>query len=100
MGYYVNPTGTTKEAFLVKNGELVDLKSLQFEAIPKGKLPVILVGNGDFNAAGIAYSAAELDAFRGPQDTRLKRAYLVSVADLMTATNSDFHSLAGKLGLA
>ena len=93
MGAYINlPDGETKEAFLERTGiqaaspetliSMIDrgsakpamLKTVYFS---ENTLPVCLVDNGNFTAAGIAYSEAELRAFAEPQDTRPKEWYLV-----------------------
>ena len=78
MGYYINPKGTTKEAWLVEHGEPTHGPA----AITETHLPVVLVNNGIFNAAGVAIDERELEAFTQPHDTRPKLWFRVSRADL------------------
>lgn len=83
MGYYIDPTnGQTKEEWLTEHG--IRLMGVP-ETIDEGGedlLPVCLVNNGAFNAAGIAFSNAELRVFASPRDTRPKVWYLVEKKDL------------------
>jgi len=61
MGYYVNPQNMSKESFLKKEGVAVpNNPRITWESVPKGYLPVVLVNNGPFTAAGIAYCESEL----------------------------------------
>lgn len=82
MGAYVNPVGQTKEAWLKEHGELVSEAPKAFDERMKLELPVCLVDNGPFTAAGIAYSAGELSAFKYP-DGRRKEWYWVPTKKLM-----------------
>jgi len=84
MGYYINPPDMTKEQFLINYGVLIkesDLKSASFD-FTNGPLPVCLVDNGPFRAAGICYDAGELEAFSAPGDNRPRRWYLVDKVHL------------------
>ncbi|MFA6526431.1 MAG: hypothetical protein WCT26_03415 [Candidatus Buchananbacteria bacterium] len=99
MGFYVNPPNQSKEQFLAEKGTRVDLLSLRFDDIPKGTLPVVLVDNGFFTAAGIGYSASEVKAFCEPGDRRPKQAFLVRVEDLVKVADSEFQQYAKKEGL-
>lgn len=81
MGYYVNPVTEEKEDFLDREGQVIALP-FRWEDVPKGKLPVILLDNRIFTAAGIAFSAHELNEFQLPDDHRPKRGYLVEVEKL------------------
>jgi hypothetical protein len=74
MGYYVNPATETKESFLENEGREVQLSECK---LTDSELPVVLVDNGFFTAAGIAYSEAELQAFTSPGDRRPKRFFMV-----------------------
>jgi len=89
MGAYINPTGgKTKEQWLTENATKVpEGASLKFESVPKGQLPVVLVDNGFFTAADIAFSARELEAFTGPDDGRPKEFYLAKVDDLLKVSD-------------
>jgi hypothetical protein len=90
MGAYVNPRGMSKEKWLAENGVRLDTETmvLQPYAVLCGKefLPVVLVDNGPFTAAAIAYSEAEFDAFMDPLDRRPKSVYLCVTADLHTVS--------------
>lgn len=84
MGCYINPEGEAKEEFLERVGEEVvsDYISNSFSIIKeKGKLPVVLVDNGIFTAAGIAYCEGEFEAFVR-YDGRPKKFYLVDIEKL------------------
>lgn len=78
MGCYVNPTDQSKENWLMKNGEMVfdgeELKGFDFSG---PTLPVCLVDNGAFTAAGIAYRKEEFEAFNHPNDLRLRFWFIV-----------------------
>jgi len=69
MGYYINPPDRTKEEWLEEFGE---------EAITptwpatEGMVPICLIDNGAFTAAGIAYNEAEFNAFMAP-DSGMQR---------------------------
>ena len=74
MGYYINPVNETKEEFLEKHGQRVKKEELK---IVSDSLPVVLIDNGDFTAAGICYDEKELREFTDPQDYRPKKYYQV-----------------------
>jgi hypothetical protein len=81
MGYYIDPPGETKEAWLAQHG--TPLRSVPqdvslFDEDGNEALPVCLVDNGIFTAAGIVYSNGELQAFTDPFDARPKYWYAVS----------------------
>lgn len=76
MGYYINPPDKSKEQFLVEFGEPIQASEVKAR-INECDLPVCLVDNGPFTAAGIAYDEAEADCFLQP-DGRPKRWFAVS----------------------
>jgi hypothetical protein len=80
MGAYVNPKNESKENFLSREGTPCSTTIKWFE-IPNGKLPVFLLDNVIFTAAGIAFSEKELQEF-SREDGRRKRAYLVDIEKL------------------
>ena len=82
MGYYVNPpSGWTKERWLRQYGQRVsDVPTFDDS---KKTLPVCLVDNGAFTAAGVAYSQRELEAFNRPNDNRPKEWYVVPTEMLL-----------------
>lgn len=81
MGFYINPTDQTKEDFLFKNGHLIrdkHAKDVLSGKLFEGKfLPVCLMDNGPFTAAGIAYDEAEIEAFQVEGDRRPKTWFAI-----------------------
>lgn len=78
MGYYINPKDRTKEQWLRENGEEVPpMLAKELAAANGSHMPVVLVDNGYFTAAGIVYNVDELMAFTGPDDPRPKTFYSV-----------------------
>jgi hypothetical protein len=77
MGYYINPQDMTKEKWLSINGKPSAQPKPDFD-FAGDTLPVCLVDNGWMNAAGICYSARELEAFTEPTDRRPKLWFLVA----------------------
>lgn len=74
MGYYINPEdGTTKEDWLEVNASAGPFPRprLKFD-FTSPLLPVCLVHNGSFTAAGICYDEHELATFSQPDDHRPK----------------------------
>lgn len=87
MGVYVNPIDMTKEEWLESFGEKLSEAPASIDEHP-GSLPVCLVDNGLFTAAGVAYSEVELEVFAyRPGDTRPKTWYWVPVKRLLEASN-------------
>ena len=78
MGFYVNPKEMTKEAYLETYGVKID-------GVPKKEdldwdgdtLPVVLMYNPAFSAAGVAYNESEFDYMSSPEDRRPKVWYLI-----------------------
>ena len=85
MGCYVNPANETKESFLKREGIAVNNPS--WLSKPKNTLPVVLMDNGSFSAAGIAYSERELKEFTRPDDYRLKTFFYVDIQKLCSVSN-------------
>lgn len=100
MGYYVNPPQESKEAFLEKNGIHAhsDIK-IAWSEVPEGFLPVVLLDNGPFTAAGIAYSERELEAFTSPTDRRPRKIYMVPIEKLLLVSGGDFKEYVEKNSL-
>ena len=86
MGFYINPSNETKEQFLERKGIEVPL-SYAWESVEADMLPVVLVDNRIFTAAGICYCKRELEVFTDPGDARPRRMYLVSISDLLPVSN-------------
>jgi hypothetical protein len=80
MGKYINPTHTSKEAWLASHGEVTSAPC----AITESHVPVCLVNNGMFTAAAVADHPREIEAFSQPTDFRPKTWYRVAVADLQS----------------
>jgi len=84
MGAYINPSNCTKEEFLTEKARRATLEELldwDYEG-NKEELPVVLVDNGFFTAAGIMYSDRERTEFLSPTDDRPKRFYIAKIEDL------------------
>ncbi len=86
MGAYVNPTGQTKEEWLKENGKQIE-RPILWEDVPDDHYPVILVDNGLFTAAAIAYSEKELLEFNNPADDRPKCYFIVSREKLLAVSS-------------
>lgn len=83
MGWYVNPKEGKKEDWLEQHGTR-HVDPVDFDrAVQMGRLPVVLLDNGPFTAAGIAYCADELSEFTRPGDIRHKIVYTVPIMDLL-----------------
>lgn len=88
MGCYVDPPNEEKEVFLEREGREVesDYISENYKRIKeKDELPVILVDNGPFTAAGIAYTEREFERFVR-YDNRPKRFFIVPIEKLKTVS--------------
>lgn len=86
MGYYVNPQGMSKDEWLESNG-MRTTDELKWKDVLPGILPVVLVNNGLFTAAGICYRESELLEFLDPSDKRPKLVYLCLIDDLLKVSN-------------
>lgn len=75
MGCYINPKNETKEDFLLREGARL-MNAPDASKITENYVPVCLVSNGLFTAAGVAYSAREIAAF-SQEDGRQKFWFLV-----------------------
>jgi hypothetical protein len=80
MGFYVNPPNEEKETFLYREG--LEVPEADWGNIPKDLIPVILINNGMFSAAGIAYDEKEYNVFTSKEDRRLKKIFLVKKSKL------------------
>lgn len=92
MGYYVNPPGESKESFLRREGLRVpNDRKITWDSVPKGFLPVVLLDNGPFTAAGIAYCESELNVFTRLDDPRSRQVFMVKIDKLLPVSD---HGLA------
>lgn len=83
MGFYVNPKNQSKESFLIGHGIEIPSRTMSWDEVPAGSLPVVLVNNGHFTAAGIAYKPEELAEFTRSDDPRPRTIYIVKIEDLI-----------------
>jgi len=81
MGYYINPRGETKEAWLARYGYPIPGPNFN---IASSDAFVCLVDNGAFTAAAIGFSAREVEAFNLPTDQRPKQWFSVNKKKLIT----------------
>jgi hypothetical protein len=87
MGAYVNHPKLQKEDWLLLHANAFGPNPPQWRNVPEGYLPVCLVDNGPFTAAGIAFSEDELEQFSEPSDSRPKTWYLAPIARLKTVSD-------------
>ena len=88
MGAYINPVGQTKEEFLNEKAKEITLNEFRsFDFRDKNALPVCLINNGPFTAAGIAYNKKEQRAFTHEDDFRPKTYYLADKEELMEVSD-------------
>ena len=84
MGIYINPKEMKKEQWLEENGLPIpeewvsEITSEQFKKDFWPFLPVCLVDNGPFTAAGIGFSFEETRRWFDPKDYRPKKFYIVN----------------------
>jgi len=84
MGCYINPPTEEKESFLNKHGTRVGENPVW--PAPEGEMYVVLVDNGPFTAAAVAYSEEEFNVFSAP-DPRPTIWYSVPVDKIKAASN-------------
>lgn len=93
MGAYVNPRNESKEMWLTKYAEIVDWKPgdavFPFDSFTReGNLPVILVDNGLFTAAGIGFDEREYKMMTDcTTDTRDKLLFSAPKDKLLEVSN-------------
>ncbi len=93
VGFYVDPPDCSKVEWLDKYGELYKGGISKFNedeyhdlVFVDKKLPVCLVDNGLFKAAGIGFSLDETSHFNRP-DGRSKIWYIVPIENLKEISN-------------
>lgn len=99
MGFYINPSIESKEDFLERVGTPIAREDVNLDDAHNGLLPVVLVNNGPFTAAGIIYDERELREFTRDDDTRPRKYFLVEVNDLIVVAGANFVDYAEKHGL-
>ena len=99
MGCYVNPENETKEAWLEREGrpatqdEIIAIREGRVveNFLAKGVLPVVVVNNGLFTAAGVLYSDREAIAFSDPTDYRPKSYFVATLEKLRAVSPLDYY---------
>lgn len=82
MGFYIQTSGPHNKAqWLIANCEAKAV-TLGSEP-PKGYVPVVVVNNGPFEAAGIAFNKQELGVFSNPKDTRQRVQLILTRAEIL-----------------
>ena len=92
MGYYIQtdkPTGKAQQLMEIPGTTTLPFMP-QWSEIPADKALVCVVQNGPFDAAALAYSEKELEAFSLPNDLRPKTWLLMD--------KENAHKLAGYTG--
>jgi hypothetical protein len=93
MGCYVNPKESTKEAWLGANakkcGVIADgvANIPVYSSFPKGTMPVVLVDNGPFRAAAVAFCEDEYKEFIHLDDHRPRIIFEAKVDDLLKVSD-------------
>lgn len=83
MGVYINPIDCTKEDWLKKNAEHIgDPRSITPTFTKDSGIPICLVDNGIFTAAGVCYDESEFKAFQEPNDPREKLWFIAPAAKI------------------
>ena len=83
MGIYINPPSGTKEQFLAAFAIPISKEDFMKFNVPYDCLPVALVNNGAFTAAGVAYDLREVECFTHPTDFRPKKFFYVEKSKLL-----------------
>lgn len=81
MGVYLNPKGISKEEWLEKYSEFKSRSFIKWSDIPDDCLPVILMDNFVFSAAGIGVDKKEYMQMSA-SDGRTKSIYIVKKSKL------------------
>ena len=86
MGCCVNPKNELKDVFLLREGTAVRF-NISWDQVPQGMLPVVLVNNGSFIVAAVAYDAQELKRFQDPYDPRPMVIFVVPIEKLWAVSD-------------
>lgn len=80
MGYYINPKNMSKEEWLSENHSEVlkeaPSSNIRINSDGSKDMAVVLVDNGAFTAAGVAYSQDELNAFTANKNDHRPKIFL------------------------
>lgn len=80
MGYYINPKQGTKEEWLAANATPITREEAAAFDFTSDLLPICLVDNYIFTAAGIAYDPQERNRFLHDLSARPRRWFSASKA--------------------
>ncbi|MDD5341096.1 MAG: hypothetical protein PHC97_01510 [Patescibacteria group bacterium] len=99
--FVIGPSDQTVEQWLQKEAlaSPFDLK-LDWESVPQGFFPVVLVTNQVSPIAFIAVNKDELNAVTSMRDNRKRRIFLVKIDKLLEVAGLDFINYARENGLA
>lgn len=86
MGVYVNVENEQKELWLEREALEVNQPPI-FEDIPTNQKLVVLVDNGPFTAAAVAYSEGEYRAFTRNDEIRPRRYFLADTDKIREVSN-------------
>jgi hypothetical protein len=95
MGCYVNPPDVSKEVWLLEHGcecgriGRGTVKIPAYNSFEQGRLPVVLVQNGPFRAAAVAYCEDKYKEFTRMDDDRYREVYSVATSDLRGVSDID-----------
>ena len=90
MGAYINPDNCEKEEWLNKNAETISEREFREFKFDNEKLPIVLINNGAFTAAGIAYCKKERDIF-SHEDGRFKLYFSTDKEKLYEVSNLEIY---------
>jgi hypothetical protein len=85
MGAYINPPDMSKEEWLLHYAQAIE-HTPEWHECPDGNLPVCLVHNGNWTAAGIAFDEQELKRFQYSGDHREKEWFFAPVRGLLAVS--------------
>ena len=92
MGVYINPPGEPKEPFLTREGLPITSSAVRnWDFSKRDRLPVVLVNNGPFTAAAVAYDPKEAEEFTSSSDPRPRAYFSVPLAVLKDPNQSGIH---------
>jgi hypothetical protein len=86
MGLYINPNDSSKEQWLKNKAREVTQDEFRFET-GTGEVPLAWVDNGPFSALAVAYSEREFKEFTRSDDSRPRKFYYASFADVQDVTD-------------
>jgi len=87
MGCYINTVNMTKD-FWLYNQQEGTLEAPVWDDMPEGMLPVCLVQNEMFSAAGVAFNEEERDDF-ARDDGRPKRWFVLPIESIRAVSDLD-----------